>query len=109
MKIYIECKSILLHKALSLFLEPFLCPYKQCDFVVSDYEYESKKPIFYIDGKNANLQKPFSKEKLLSSLNEFAKCSFEKNQNTSFEEQIDKLTKDFSQKMLQIIKDYYEK
>lgn len=115
MKIALECQSVLLKKALDIFLKPFIVSKKQCDFIVCDYESNFKYPAFQIDTKTAHIKKPFSKDELIEKLEEFyiLTCKHEKNSskkvsNSVLEEEIENLTKDFSQKLVNLIKAHYE-
>ncbi|MBE0495207.1 MAG: hypothetical protein IBX45_02225 [Campylobacterales bacterium] len=68
MKIALSCRSILLEKALSLFLKPHIVPLKQCDFVVCDHEATLGTPLFRI---GINTPFPFSKSALMLALENF--------------------------------------
>ena len=70
MKISFECDCILLQKTLLLFCGNLAAHHKDCDFVVSDREIVTKKPLFII-GKNAHLSHPFTRATLLDTLEEF--------------------------------------
>ena len=71
MKISFECDCVLLEESLKLFLRDFISPRKDCDFIVADRKIETKKPIFVIAEHSPHLQIPFSKEALISALEEF--------------------------------------
>ena len=71
MKISFECDCILLGESLRLFLRDFISPRKDCDFIVADKKIEAKKPVFVIAEHSPHLQIPFSKEALISALEEF--------------------------------------
>lgn len=71
MKISFECDCILLGESLRLFLRDFISPKKDCDFIVADKKIESKKPVFVIAEHSPHLKIPFSKEVLISALEEF--------------------------------------
>ena len=71
MKISFECDCILLGESLRLFLRDFISPRKDCDFIVADRKIETKKPVFVIAEHSPHLQIPFSKEALVSALEEF--------------------------------------
>ena len=68
MKISFECDCVLLEESLKLFLRDFR---KDFDFIVSDIKIETKKPVFVIAEHSPHLQIPFSKEALVSALEEF--------------------------------------
>ncbi|RRD54650.1 ornithine carbamoyltransferase [Campylobacter rectus] len=71
MKISFECDCVLLEESLKLFLRDFISPRKDCDFIVADRKIETKKPVFVIAEHSPHLQIPFSKEVLISALEEF--------------------------------------
>ena len=71
MKISFECDCILLGESLRLFLSDFISPRKDCDFIVADKKIEAKKPVFVIAEHSPHLKIPFSKEALISALEEF--------------------------------------
>ena len=71
MKISFECDCVLLEESLKLFLRDFISPRKDCDFIVADRKIETKKPVFVIAERSPHLQIPFSKEVLISALEEF--------------------------------------
>ena len=71
MKISLECDCILLGESLRLFLRDFISPRKDCDFIVADKKIEAKKPVFVIAEHSPHLKIPFSKEALISALEEF--------------------------------------
>lgn len=74
MKIANICKSILLKKALDIFLKDYIFVYKNCDFVISDNPMEGEKPLFLISfGDDGDLKIPFTKEALLNKLEIFYK------------------------------------
>ena len=71
MKISFECDCVLLEESLRLFLRDFISPKKDCDFIVADRKIETKKPVFVIAEHSPHLKIPFSKEALISALEEF--------------------------------------
>nr|WP_314734517.1 hypothetical protein [uncultured Campylobacter sp.] len=71
MKVSFECDCILLGESLRLFLRDFISPRKDCDFIVADKKVEAKKPVFVIAEHSPHLKIPFSKEALISALEEF--------------------------------------
>jgi len=70
-KISFECDCVLLEESLKLFLRDFISPRKDCDFIVADRKIETKKPVFVIAERSPHLKIPFSKEALISALEEF--------------------------------------
>ncbi|EAI5093113.1 ornithine carbamoyltransferase [Campylobacter coli] len=71
MKISLECKDLIIEKALELFLKEHLVMKKDCDFIISDEKISTQKPLFIIAKNSSFLSLPFSKEALMNSLNEF--------------------------------------
>ncbi|EBD1720015.1 TPA: ornithine carbamoyltransferase [Campylobacter coli] len=71
MKISLECKDLIIEKALELFLKEHLVMKKDCDFIISDEKISTQKPLFIIAKNSPFLSVPFSKETLMNSLNEF--------------------------------------
>ncbi|EAL8219832.1 ornithine carbamoyltransferase [Campylobacter coli] len=71
MKISLECKDLIIEKALELFLKEHLVMKKDCDFIISDEKISTQKPLFIIAKNSPFLSSPFSKETLMNSLNEF--------------------------------------
>ncbi|EQA9763427.1 hypothetical protein ACXL5K_000734 [Campylobacter coli] len=71
MKISLECKDLIIEKALELFLKEHLVMKKDCDFIISDEKISTQKPLFIIAKNSPFLSVPFSKEALMNSLNEF--------------------------------------
>ncbi|EAH5768210.1 hypothetical protein ACU6K4_001001 [Campylobacter coli] len=71
MKISLECKDLIIEKALELFLKEHLVMKKDCDFIISDEKISTQKPLFIITKNSPFLSLPFSKEALMNSLNEF--------------------------------------
>ena len=70
MKISLECKDLIIEKALELFLKEHLVMKKDCDFIISDEKISTQKPLFIIAQNSPFLSLPFSKEALMNSLNE---------------------------------------
>ncbi|TKX28301.1 ornithine carbamoyltransferase [Campylobacter estrildidarum] len=71
MKISLECRDVLIEKALELFLKEHLVMKKDCDFIISDEKIPCVKPLFLIAPNSPFLSVPFSKEVLFKSLNDF--------------------------------------
>lgn len=71
MKIALECKDIILERALQLFLKEHLSRKKDCDFLICDEKVEFEKPQFLISKRSSQLAVPFSKAQLLRALSEF--------------------------------------
>lgn len=71
MKIALECKDIILERALQLFLKEHLGRKKDCDFIITDEKIKFDKPQFLINKHSSQLAVPFSKEELFRALSEF--------------------------------------
>lgn len=71
MKIALECKDIILERALQLFLKEHLSRKKDCDFLICDEKVGFEKPQFLISKRSSQLAVPFSKAQLLQALSEF--------------------------------------
>ena len=70
MKAFIDCDCEILQKTLELFLKDHAASAQDCDFVISDEPRNSTKPLFLI-GEDGDLALPFSKQMLLSRLEDF--------------------------------------
>ena len=70
MKAFIDCDCEILQKTLELFLKRDAGRAQDCDFVISDEPRNSTKPLFLI-GEDGDLALPFSKQMLLSRLEDF--------------------------------------
>lgn len=70
MKAFIDCDCEILQKTLELFLKGHAASAQDCDFVISDEPQSSAKPLFLI-GEDGDLALPFSKQMLLSRLEDF--------------------------------------
>ncbi|EIZ6924237.1 ornithine carbamoyltransferase [Campylobacter coli] len=108
MKISLECKDLIIEKALELFLKEHLVMKKDCDFIISDEKISTQKPLFIIAKNSPFLSLPFSKEALMNSLNEFdsaLKATAQKladERRRVLEARIDKIASEFK-------KDYQSK
>jgi len=113
-KISLACHSILLEKALVIFLKNFIVPYKHCDFVISDKKIKIDKPVFCISKDTSDLKIPFSKSALLISLEEFyenlkpKECKKKSNDFLELERKISMLIENFKEELIQVIKEHYE-
>lgn len=70
MKAFIDCDCEILQKTLELFLKDRATSAQDCDFVISDEPQSSAKPLFLI-GEGGDLTLPFSKNTLLTKLEDF--------------------------------------
>ena len=126
MKIALACQSILLEKSLEMFLKSYIVPYRKCDFVISDRQIEIDKPLFYIATEDSELALPFSKSALMLKIDKFyasldskdstkkikksnkTKKRVKKVQMKELEVKITKLTDNFRDDLVNVIKEYYD-
>jgi len=119
MKIALACQSVLLEKSLEIFLKKYISSYKQCDFVISDRKIEIEKPLFYIAPNDADLNLPFASSNLLLALEKFYHSLHVKENSElkmvskeinlqELEEKITRLTNEFRNNLITVIKEYYE-
>ncbi len=118
MKVAVECRSILLQKALENFLGRHLSSLKQSDIVIRDYKSDDERSFFIAGSKDADLIKPFSKSQLLLALqnryNELDKndadeeVTEEKSANFEIlQKRIEMLTEEYKNNILEAIKAFY--
>lgn len=111
MKIYIKCKSILLQKTLNTFLSPYVAIEKNSEFYISDYKFNTTKPVFFI---GSHIKKPFTKDELLQKIEEFYKSlhldvASNENAQGTLEQKVGVLVDEFKKNLLKTIKDHHEK
>lgn len=111
MKLLVDCECVILQRTLEIFLKDYTTPYDLAEFIISDRKIKSKKPIFLIGEKSPYLDLPFSKEKLLSILEEyhFAIKNYgaqtkENNDLIALEERVIKLIDEFKGEILELIR-----
>lgn len=122
MKLTIMCQSLLLEKALELFLKPYVVPYKQSDFIVCDYKVETNKPQFRLKSSDSKIPFPFSKSTLLLSLEKFSQTielasvsSVQKKPSelvsdfATLEEKLNEICNQFNKEIIQAVKEHYGK
>ena len=120
MKVSIICDSLLLQNSLEIFLREYLSSYKQCEIVLSDKQRDIDKPVVLINSSmNADIKIPFSKSSLLLELQKLYQTKIDKknikNKNYKkdslwkLERKIDKLTLEFRENLIKIIREFYEK
>lgn len=119
MKVAIECKSILLQKALENFLGKYVSLPKHSDIVIHDYKSDDAKSFYIGTDENADLLKPFSKSQLFLALENRYKVSDGKQKmqqsqkedsNANFEilqKRIEMLTEEYKNNILEAIKAFY--
>lgn len=122
MKLTIMCQSLLLEKALELFLKPYVVPYKQSDFIVCDYKVETNKPQFRLKSSDSKIPFPFSKSTLLLSLEKFSQTielasvsNVQKKPSelvsdfATLEEKLNEICNQFNKEIIQAVKEHYGK
>jgi hypothetical protein len=107
MKCAIRCESLLLQKTVEIFLRPHLSTFNEADIVISDKNYESKKPVLI-------LNKPFTKEDIYRQIDHLMETldasplECKSNKWEKIEPKIEKLTSAYVKKMMEIIQEHYE-
>ena len=104
MKAFIDCDCEILQKTLELFLKDHAASAQDCDFVISDEPQSSAKPLFLI-GEGGNLALPFSKNTLLSKLEDFqGSLKQDLSEYDAAEEEICALFDEFKAKIIKILR-----
>jgi len=128
LKVFVRCESVLLQRALELFLAEHLAAFKNADVVISDRRVKSAKKVIYIAAHGgADLTKPFSRSQLMIILEEFYanqerieqiqrlsaqledRTNFSSLIDGTFEERLEALTKEFIKDVVEITKEHYAK
>ena len=118
MKIAVECRSLLLQKAIENFLGKHLSSLKQGKIVVRDFQSDDERTFFISNGKNGDLKKPFSKSQLLLALeNRYKEMQLEDTQQQKLpseqpnfeilQKRIEMLTDEYQKRILEAIKAFY--
>ncbi len=104
MKAFIDCDCEILQKTLELFLKDHAASTQDCDFVISDDPQSSAKPLFLI-GEDGDLTLPFSKNTLLSKLEDFqGLLKRDLSEYDAAEEEICALFDEFKAKIIEILR-----
>ena len=112
MKISFDCECILLQESLKLFLRDFTSHKKDCDFIIVDRPIKTQKPQFLISQNSGHLKIPFSKETLLSTLEEFYSATqissegFESERGSTFENDLDVLLRNVKRDLTNLIRSH---
>lgn len=117
MNVALSCRSLLLSRALELFLKDEITTEEACDFIISDTPITSDKPVFYIQEEKGDLAAPFSKSALMIALEKFHHATFQPAQKPlektshlamdipdALEEKIAALTEKFRQELIETLK-----
>lgn len=104
MKAFIDCDCEILQKTLELFLKDHAASAQDCDFVISDEQQSSAKPLFLI-GEGGDLTLPFSKNTLLSKLEDFqGSLKQDLSEYDAAEEEICALFDEFKARIIEILR-----
>ena len=104
MKAFIDCDCEILQRTLELFLKDRATSAQDCDFVISDELQSSAKPLFLI-GEGGDLALPFSKQMLLSTLEDFqSELKRDFSGYNAAEEEICALFDEFKEKIIEILR-----
>ena len=104
MKAFIDCDCEILQRTLGLFLKDRATSAQDCDFVISDEPQSSAKPLFLI-GEGGDLTLPFSKNTLLSKLEDFqSSLKRDLSEYDAAEEEICALFDEFKAKIIEILR-----
>lgn len=104
MKAFIDCDCEILQKTLELFLKDHAASAQDCDFVISDEPQSSVKPLFLI-GEGGDLTLPFSKNTLLSKLEDFqGSLKRDLSEYDVVEEEICALFDEFKARIIEILR-----
>ena len=118
MKVAVECRSILLQKALENFLGKHVTLPKHSDIIIRDYKSGDTKSFYISTEEDADLIKPFSKSQLFLALQNRYKMQEadgpsqgdQKESNANFEilqKRIEMLTEEYKNNILEAIKAFY--
>ena len=104
MKAFIDCDCEILQRTLELFLKDHAASAQDCDFVISDEPQSSAKRLFLI-GEDGDLTLPFSKNTLLSKLEDFqGSLKRDFGEYDAAEEEICALFDEFKAKIIEILR-----
>ena len=104
MRAFIDCDCEILQKTLELFLKDRTASAQDCDFVISDEPQSSAKPLFLI-GEGGDLTLPFSKNTLLSKLEDFqGSLKRDLSEYDAAEEEICALFDEFKARIIEILR-----
>lgn len=71
MKISFECECLLLQQTLMLFCSEYATVHCDADFVVSDNQIQTDKPLFLISSDSPHISIPFNRSNLIATLQDF--------------------------------------
>lgn len=103
MKIKIQCKSLLLEKALKMFLKKYIVAgANNYDILISDYEINSTKLFLIQNTIKSNIKKPFTKRDLFSKLRKFSVTK-----TVNIEDEMKLLLEEYTHKLTELNKKKY--
>ena len=104
MKAFIDCDCEILQRTLELFLKDRATSAQDCDFIISDEPRNSAKPLFLV-GEDGDLALPFSKQMLLSKLEDFqGELKRDFSEYDEAEEEICALFDEFKARIIEILR-----
>ncbi len=101
MKIAIHCKDRFLERTLELYLKDKICDDKNSDFIISDENFNSNKPIFLVGENSPYLCVPFSQSELFEAI-----AIFLQKQNSNLKNEFEAIFDEFKQKILTLVEKY---
>jgi len=117
MRVAVECKSLLLQKAIENFLGSYLVSKKHCDILIKDTKSKDDNVFYISTDKDADLVKPFTKAQLIMALKkrvsskENIKKESVEDDKLPFEileKRIEQLTQEYQRNIIRAIKAFYE-
>jgi len=110
MKIAIACESLVMQRALELFLAKYLSTQEECDMVIRDTitQEEYPSPVFWITSDAfTDLRKPFSKEQLLAALEQKI-AFFQRDPLEQLHARLMALTTEYHANLLKTLQEFHE-
>jgi len=98
LKLFINCKSLLLQKALENFLNEFEIGKDGYDLLICDNEKLVLDKSIFVIAKNGDLSVPFSKEELVNRLENF--------KILTLEDELTMILDNFKKDILKVVKKY---
>ncbi|WP_457592801.1 hypothetical protein [Hydrogenimonas sp.] len=117
MKLALSCRSVLLEKSLRKFLKSYLVPDHEAELIISDHPLQSPKPVLRIGAdQEADLNKPFSRSRLMIKIEEKLKADRTQEalkhftiEEETLEERVENAALRFAREVAEIFKEHYEK
>jgi len=106
------CKSVLLETALKKIHKRQVTTFNECDVVLTDRNLDIDKPYLFVSSdESGDIKKPFTRSSLLLQIEKFGSaCGSAGNLDLpkELDTKIDNAIKNFSKKLILIIKSHYE-